>query len=120
MPALRTLMVRSLWRETVAKPVKKAEVIPTFEPVVVTWEDAMAAGSEQHDSIPAAMRNYKPCIRKSIGLYIGIAEKDGRRALLIGTDDDRNDENPESIGGISQIPIGMVISCVPVRARRAK
>ena len=86
--------------------------IPPIEPFVhvsVEWEDAGMSGSLQCESIDLALQSYKPIKRKSTGLFIGVALKQGRRALLLGTDDDRTEDSPEAIGGIQQIPIAMVL-----------
>jgi len=80
-----------------------------FTPVSITWEDATTEASAQYDSIVSCLRSYKPTIRKTYGLWVGMGEKDGRQCVLLATDDDRSEDCPESVGGISYIPKGMVI-----------
>ena len=83
--------------------------IAPFQPVIALWEDAQTDASAQYDTVASCLRSYKPTLRKTIGLWIGLAEKDGRQCILLATDDDRSEDCPESIGGISYIPKGMVI-----------
>ena len=85
-----------------------------FDVVTIVWEDAQTHATVQYDSPVAAVAAYKPCLRRSIGMWVGWARKDGRRVALIATDDDRGEESPEAIGGISQIPRGMIVAIEPV------
>ena len=81
----------------------------TFDPVSIQWEDAHTEACDQYDSVALALSSYKPMLRKTYGLWLGVAEKNGRQCILLATDDDRSEDCPESIGGISYIPKGMVI-----------
>lgn len=85
-----------------------------FQIVLVTWEDAKVDGAAQHESPDAAARTYKPCLRKSVGFWVGWGVKGSRRVAMIGMDDDRNEESPDAIGGVAQIPRGMILSIDPI------
>ena len=96
-----------------------------FTRVEVEWEDAITKASDQHDSPAAALRSYRPYYRKSVGIWLGWAEREGREAAALATDDDRREDDPQAVGGISFIPRGMVvrvepIAHPPVRKRRRR
>jgi hypothetical protein len=80
-----------------------------FDVCIVVWEDATGNGNDSHASVADALKNYRPCIRRSVGHYAGYAEKNGRRALILATDDDRSEGAEESLGGTITIPEGMVL-----------
>ena len=73
-----------------------------FDPVMVTWEDCYNDATETYDSIQGCIDGYKPCIRKSVGFYVG----ETPQVIIIATDDDRT--NDGCVGGPSFIPRGMV------------
>jgi hypothetical protein len=81
-----------------------------FDPVVVTWEDASSNPAVQFASPAVAIAAYKPTLRKTYGMYVGLATTGERKALILASDDDRSDEEPTALGGPQQIPLGMVIS----------
>lgn len=91
-----------------------------FEPVCVTWEDAKTDASVQCTNLQDAFDSYCPTIRKTHGIYVGYAENDGRKCLLIATDDDRSEHEIEACGGISYIPAGMVIKITRPASKRKK
>lgn len=80
-----------------------------FTPVVAIWEDCYTEAQSQFESPATALAAYKPCIRKSHGLYVGRAMRNGRDCVVIATDDDRNEDCPTGIGGPIFIPSGMLI-----------
>lgn len=86
-----------------------------FAPVVVVWEDAEAAGTDQHENPQAALYAYKPAIRRSIGFWVGYALRDGRECAVLATDDDRSEDAPHALGGTFRIPRGMILSVEPLR-----
>lgn len=91
-----------------------------FEPgslVRLTWEDALHETAAQCNSVSEALNDYEPCIRKTVGHYIGEAEKNGRRCVVICTDDDREKGDEEKFGGPFFCPIGMVIRIEPLQVR---
>ena len=60
-----------------------------------------------------AMAAYRPVIRRTIGFWVGWAEKDGRTCAMVAADDDRRAGTHESrrgVAGPSQIPKGMIVS----------
>ena len=79
-----------------------------FDPVIIVWQDAEKDSNEQYDSIAAALAAYNPCIRRSVGFWVGWGSKDGNEAAMIATDDDRTSDFPTACGGISWIPKGMI------------
>jgi hypothetical protein len=94
-----------------------------FDCVVVTWEDACSDAIESFSSPADALASYKPVIRKTIGFWIGWAEKDGRVCAMLAIDDDRRNslgEGRRSLSGPSQIPKGMIVEIDVLRvvARR--
>lgn len=102
-------------------PIKKRTVIPRYKDIVVVrWEDAVAGGSDQHDTQAAALKAYEPCFRSSVGMYVGYARSKERRALLIATDDDNYKGTPDAIGGVIQIPAGMVVHVEVIKTHKPK
>lgn len=86
-----------------------------FDIVEAVWEDATGGTNDTHATISDAIKAYRPCLRIVCGYFVGYGERDGRRALLVGTDNDRSEGNEEAIGGISTIPEHMVLSIEIVR-----
>ncbi len=78
-----------------------------FEPVSVTWLDASRWNEQQKaDKLTEV---YKPCIRKTIGWYIGETDD----VLLVATEDDRNANlGEDDCDGINAIPHGMIRTLV--------
>ena len=89
-------------------------------PCSVTWIDAETLVGAQHESPSAALRAYRPAIRKSFGLWLGWATRDGHEAAALATDDDRSDEEPQAVGGISYIPKGIVVDVLSVASPTKK
>jgi hypothetical protein len=87
--------------------------LATWQPCIVTWEDAVHLAGEQHESVAAGLSSYKPYFRKSIGFYVGRAEKDGRACVVLATDDDRSAESPDGVGGLFYVPAAMVVKIEP-------
>jgi hypothetical protein len=82
-----------------------------FEPGTVVrlrWVDAQGTASGGHNTITEALAGYKPCIRHTIGYFVGYATNSGETALLIASDDDRTLDSPEAFGGIIYTPVGMI------------
>lgn len=101
----------------------KRRTIEPFTPVVITWVDAVGSGSGSHTNIAECLASYKPCIRHTVGYYIGYAKRDGERALILASDDDRTPENQEAIGATIDTPASLirkieVIGAVKSRAKR--
>ena len=100
-------------------------MIDDFEPfdaIVCLWEDAMTDSTQQASTVKEALDSYCPTFRKTHGLFIGFTERKGRKALVIATEDDReNVPGSEACGGLSYIPSGMILSITrPTRKRRRK
>ena len=83
--------------------------ITPFSPVLLFWEDAFHDTTAQYDNVEAALREYDPKIRKTVGYYIGQTEKNGRRCVVISTDDDREGVDDEHLGGPFYCPVGLII-----------
>lgn len=96
---------------------KQPQGLKPFDPVVLTWEDAFHATTDQHSTLDAALRDYNPTLRKTVGYYVGEGEKNGRRCVVIATDDDREEPGDECIGGPFYCPIGMAISLEPLQRK---
>jgi hypothetical protein len=90
-----------------------AAKIAPMQPCIVTWEDAVHNAGEQHESVQAGLASYKPYFRKSIGFYVGRAEKDGRACVVLCTDDDRSEQSPDGVGGLFFVPAAMVVKIEP-------
>ncbi len=75
-----------------------------FDIVVVSWEDATASGSQQHESPAATLASYTPCIRRTTGYWAG-RTKD---VVCVCTDDDRTASSPLAIAGPMWIPASLV------------
>ena len=83
--------------------------------VVVVWEDAYADPQTQYMTREEAIKTaYNPTIRKTTGFFIGYGKKNGRRAIIIASDDDRSESCPEAHGGLFFCPVGMVLGVFPV------
>ena len=100
-------------------PAKTSKIEP-FTPVVITWVDASAAGSGGHSTLAEALAAYKPCVRRTTGYYIGYTTREGEKALLIASDDDRTPDFPSACGGIIQTPAAMVRKIEVIGAVRRK
>ena len=87
-----------------------------WDVVECVWEDAALYASSQFDSLEEALASYRPMMRTSVGYWVGVAVSGGRRAVLIAVDDDRSATQLNAIGGISQIPEGMIREIRRVRA----
>lgn len=89
---------------------------PVMTPVVCSWEDAASSGggNDTYDSPQSAVKAFRPVIRKTMGYFVGYASHGGRSCLLLCCDDDRTPESPEAVGGVNQIPVGMIVDIVPV------
>lgn len=81
-----------------------------FDIIICTWEDAWGDSATAYDSNREALAAYRPLLRKTVGWYVGVAECDGRRALIMGSDDDRVRTDGNGVGGLIFTPEGMVIS----------
>src|SRR6185503_15897801 len=92
--------------------------IATMAPCIVTWEDAVHNAGEQHESPQAGLSSYKPYLRRSIGFYVGRAEKDGRSCVVLATDDDRSDQSPEGVGGLFYVPSAMVVKIESISPKK--
>lgn len=92
-----------------------------FEPIVVVWEDAFTDATAQANTIKEALDSYRPTFRKSSGFYIGFSERRGRKALVIATEDDReNEPDSEACGGFTYIPSAMIMTIKHPPGRRRK
>lgn len=91
--------------------------IRPFTPVIAHWEDAYAQTERQHESTEAALRAYAPSVRHTTAFFMGYAKKDGRTALVLAWDDDRDIDSQE-VGGMSYIPIGMLLGIEVLRRRK--
>ena len=85
----------------------------TWDTVITTWEDAEAESTATFESPESMLSTYKPCIRKTIGFYVGYAKHGTRKYLILATDDDRSETSPKAIGGTLAIPKGMVLKIEP-------
>jgi hypothetical protein len=74
-----------------------------FDPVIITWVDAESDSTAQHESPQAALDAYKPATRKTIGFWVGRTPK----GICIADTDDRKDDAPNSLGGVTWILTGM-------------
>lgn len=92
----------------------KAFVPKPFDPVTVLWEDAVTGATEQYNSVQEAIDAYKPCMRKTFGLFIAETED----VVIVATEDDRTDEYPSAFGGVTRIPAGMVHAITRARIRK--
>jgi len=90
-----------------------------FTPVEMTWIDAFS-DITKYGSVSEALQAYKPCIRKTVAKYIGVAERNGQRAVLLVTDDDRTPDDPEAMGAPIWTPVAMVIDLQPLILTKRK
>jgi hypothetical protein len=79
-----------------------------WTPVLVEWEDIEIDATGQHESVSIALSSYRPCLRSTVGYWVGVTASAGRTAVLIATDDDRQSRGG-GFGGVTQIPIGAII-----------
>lgn len=86
---------------------------PVRTPVIVTWEDALGSPCDQYDTVEAALKAYRPTIRRTIGYWLGWARHNGARAAALAIDDDRSTKDTDAFGGVTFIPYGMVRKIVP-------
>lgn len=76
-----------------------------FDVVIVTWLDAYTEASSQYGSAKEALEAYRPCVRKTIGYFVGMT----KQVVAVATDDDRSfDARLQNCGGISYIPRNIV------------
>ena len=92
--------------------------IPVFTKVVVLWSDAFAVGAAQYESPRELVESYKPCLRKTVGFWMGFTQE----VVAIATEDDRSPDTPHAAGGPHYIPFGMVkdVKAVSLRRKRVK
>ena len=71
----------------------------------VTWEDAYGA----MEAIPTDryLLDYIPCVRKTLGFYLGETNGTGGRIFIAETDD-REANTPEDADRVTVIPTGMI------------
>jgi hypothetical protein len=90
-----------------------------WTPVIVEWEDCEVNATDQHPDVKSALESYKPCLRCSVGFWVGTTESAGRRAVLIATDDDRKSRDG-GFGGVIQLPMSMIIKITALGKPLAK
>ncbi len=86
--------------------VVKVPKLTRFDRLEVTWEDAQVTDGGLN--IVRYLKDFKPCIRKTLGYFIGSVFDN----LLIAETDDRNANNwfnePSDVERINSIPTGMI------------
>jgi hypothetical protein len=77
-----------------------------FDRLCITWEDAQV--TEGGLSITEYLKEYKPCIRRTLGFYVGTKSN----AIFIAETDDRLANNfwekPLDVERVNAIPLSMV------------
>jgi len=93
----------------VAKP-KPEEMLQPFDVIIVEWEDAYQNPQSQYSSPEEIVAAYTPCIRRTVGYFMGR----NKNVTIVATDDDRTSDNPRAIGGPVFIPAHLVRSTVRI------
>src|ERR1035438_1733563 len=84
----------------------KVPKLTKFDKLEVVWEDAQVTDGGLN--IARYLRDFKPCIRKTLGYFIGSISNN----ILIAETDDREANNwynePSDVERVNSIPIGMI------------
>lgn len=76
-------------------------------PVIVVWTDAYGDTGSSYESPREALEGYQPCVRRSIGHFLGYCGTGKNAAVSIATEDDRA-EGSTRVGGVHYIPTAWI------------
>jgi hypothetical protein len=97
------------------RPLSQFPKLRKFAPVVVTWLDATTDVVDVKSA--SAIEDDHPCVRRSIGWWVGVGEHN----VIIAMERDKpRDKDDTDCGGIGRIPRGMVTDIQPLALQSQK